>query len=101
MVRLLTLVIACSLTAAGQQVTGTAAAPINPATPITLEQAIALARTNEPVFAAAVANARVTALDHTIAQAALLPTVNYHNQFLYTQPNGAFNGSGPIGNQPS
>jgi outer membrane protein TolC len=68
-------------------------------TAITLEQAIALARANEPSFAAAAANKRVTALDHSIAQAALLPGVSYHNQVLYTQPNGATNGGGPVGSQ--
>jgi outer membrane protein TolC len=68
-------------------------------TSITLEQAIALARANEPNFAAAAANKRVTALDHSIAQAALLPGVSYHNQVLYTQPNGAVNGGGPVGSQ--
>jgi outer membrane protein TolC len=68
-------------------------------TSITLEQAIALARANEPNFAGAAANKRVAALDHSIAQAALLPGVSYHNQVLYTQPNGAFNGGGPVGSQ--
>jgi outer membrane protein TolC len=68
-------------------------------TSITLEQAIALARANEPSFAAAAANKRVAALDHSIAQAALLPGVSYHNQVLYTQPNGAINGGGPVGSQ--
>ena len=61
-----------------------------PQAPITLEQAIALARANEPTFAAAAANARVTALDHSIARAALLPNATFHNQYLYTQPNGLF-----------
>src|ERR1700678_1503163 len=68
-------------------------------TAITLEQAIALARANEPGFAAAAANSRVAAIDHSIARAALLPSVNYHNQVLYTQPNGAINGGGPVGSQ--
>jgi outer membrane protein TolC len=66
---------------------------------VTLEQAIALARANEPGFAAAVANQRVSALDHSIARAALLPGVSYHNQALYTQANGASNGGGPVGSQ--
>ena len=72
---------------------------VPPPASITLEQAIALARANEPNFAAAAANARVAALDHSIARAALLPNATYHNQVLYTQPNGAFNGSGPVGSQ--
>jgi outer membrane protein TolC len=54
-----------------------------------LEQAIALAQTNEPGFAAASAERRATALERTNARTALLPTVIYHNQAIYTQPNGA------------
>src|ERR1700734_4101181 len=81
------------LNAAFAQQTGTVP------TSITLEQAIALARANEPNFAAAAANKRVATLDHSIAQAALLPGVSYHNQVLYTQPNGARNGGGPVGSQ--
>src|SRR5208282_4844176 len=52
---------------------------------VTLEDAIARARTNEPSFAAAVAASKVAALDHSLARAALLPSVVYHNQYLYTQ----------------
>jgi outer membrane protein TolC len=97
MSRFLLLMLAGSLTAVAQQVNGAPAT--SPTAPITLDQAITLARANEPAFAAAVANARVTALDHTIARAALLPGVTYHNQALYTQPNGSYNGGGPIGSQ--
>jgi outer membrane protein TolC len=68
---------------------------------VTLDQAVALARANEATFSAAAANQRVAALDRSIARAALLPGVAYHNQVLYTQPNGATNGSGPIGSQAS
>jgi outer membrane protein TolC len=65
---------------------GSAASPA----PITLDQAIALARANEPGFAAAAAASRASNLDRSIARAALLPGVTYHNQFLYTQAaNGA------------
>jgi outer membrane protein TolC len=92
--------LACSLASAvAQQVHGAPAATASPTGPISLEQAITLARANEPSFAAAAANARVATLDHTIAQSALLPNVLYHNQALYTQANGAFNGSGPVGSQ--
>jgi outer membrane protein TolC len=76
-------------------------AVVAPPTSITLQQAIALARANEPNFAAAAANKRVAAIDHSIAQAALLPGVSYHNQVLYTQANGATNGAGPVGSQPA
>jgi outer membrane protein TolC len=71
----------------------------SPAEPITLTQAIAQARANEPAFAAAAANEKVAALDLSIARAALLPDATYHNQVLYTEPNGARNGGGPIGSQ--
>jgi len=80
-------------TGLAQQVSGP------PPTTITLEQAIALGRANEPSFAAAAANARVASIDRSIARAALLPNVAYHNQVLYTQPNGAINGGGPVGSQ--
>jgi outer membrane protein TolC len=54
---------------------------------ITLDDAIARARTNEPGFAAAVASTKTAALDRSIARAGLLPSVTYNNEFLYTQPN--------------
>jgi outer membrane protein TolC len=95
MLRIFFLALALSMTAAAFAQQTFAAPPAS----ITLEQAIALARANEPNFAAAAANARVAALDHSIAQAALLPNVSYHNQVLYTQPNGAFNFAGPAGSQ--
>jgi outer membrane protein TolC len=93
MPRLSFIVFALSLHAAFAQQDGPAAAPV------TLQQAIARARANEPNFAAAVAAQKVAALDHSIARAALLPGASYHNQVLYTQPNGATNGGGPVGSQ--
>jgi outer membrane protein len=66
---------------------------------ITLDQALSLARTNEPAFAAAVATNKVAQLDRSIARSALLPSVIYHNQYLYTQPNGAVNQVGSAGTQ--
>jgi outer membrane protein TolC len=61
---------------------------------ITLDEAISRARVNEPGFAAAVAASRVSNLDRSIARAALLPNVVYHNQFIYTQPANGATGSG-------
>src|ERR1035437_1255348 len=52
---------------------------------ITLNDAIARARANEPTFAAAVAAERNAALDRSIARAGLLPSATYLNQYLYTQ----------------
>jgi len=55
---------------------------------ITLDEAIRRAQANEPNFAIARAEAKATALDRSIARAALLPNAVYHNQVLYTQGNG-------------
>lgn len=55
---------------------------------LTLEQAIARAAANEPAFAAAAAEQKAAALDRKIARTALLPTATYHNQAIYTEPNG-------------
>ncbi|HEV2647482.1 MAG TPA: TolC family protein [Acidobacteriaceae bacterium] len=63
-----------------------AAAAQGPAPAITLDQAIARARVNEPNFVAAIAASRNAALDRSIARAALLPGVAYNNQYVYTQP---------------
>ncbi len=70
----------------GQATTASAsaAAPVS----ISLNDAIQRAEANEPAFAASVAESKAAQLDRSIARAALLPSVDYHNQFLYTQPNG-------------
>ena len=68
-----------------------AQAPTTPS--ITLDDAIARARANEPTFAAAVAQSRAADLDRFIARAALLPNAVYHNQFIYTQPAHGSTGS--------
>src|SRR5258708_26455851 len=56
-------------------------------------------RVNEPTFGAATANARVAALDHSIARAALLPNATFHNQYLYTQPNRLHSDTSAVGAQ--
>ncbi len=66
---------------------------------MTLDQALSLARTNEPTFVAAVAAGKTAQIDRSIARSALLPSVVYHNQYLYTQPNGAQNQAGAEGAQ--
>ena len=60
---------------------------------ITLAQAIAQARRNEPNFAAAAASSKVAGLEHGNAIAALLPGVVYHNQYIYTQPQSILPGT--------
>jgi outer membrane protein TolC len=68
-----------------QQVSAAPAASIA----ISLDEAINRARANEPSFAAALAASRVSALDRSIARSELLPNAVYHNQYVYTQPNGS------------
>lgn len=60
---------------------------------ITLEQAIRLARRNEPNFAAAEASSKVARLEHGNAIASLLPGAVYHNQYIYTQPQSILPGT--------
>jgi outer membrane protein TolC len=102
MLRLSFIAFALSLLAtidAVAQQQGPAPATNPPPPSITLEQAIAMARANEPAFAAAAGNARIAALDHSIAQAALLPNATFHNQYLYTQPNRLHSDTAAIGAQ--
>ncbi len=66
------------------------AAPVT----ITLAEAIRRAEANEPTYAAALAASQTAKLDRSIARAGLLPSVAYHNQALYTQPNGQGQGVG-------
>lgn len=69
---------------------------------VSLDEAIKRAEANVPAFAAAVAESRSRRLDRSIARAGLLPSVTYHNQALYTQPNGLRNQAGQgAGAQPS
>lgn len=82
-IRLKWLLAVCVATASCQM-----AAPPSNTSMLTLEQAVAIAQANEPSFAAAAAERRATALEHTNARTALLPTVTYHNQAIYTKPNG-------------
>ena len=72
-----------------------AAPALPPGAAVTLEQALALAQANEPAFAASVAAAKIARLDQSIAKAALLPSVVYHNQYLFTSSNHLPNATVP------
>jgi outer membrane protein TolC len=73
-----------------------------PPAAITLQEAIHRAQANEPAYAASQAASGTAALDRSNARSALLPGVIYHNQGLYTQPNGLQNQAGQgAGAQPS
>ncbi len=69
--------------------------------PFTLDEVLTRARQNEPAFAAATAASRSAQLDRSIAKSALLPSLVYHNQYLFTQANGALNQAGSTGTQSS
>ena len=95
------LLLACLMVFGGQglqaqQGTGAGALSI-PA--ITLDEALTRAKGNEAAYAAARAASKNAEINRSIARAALLPTVVYHSQFLYTQPNGATNQAGSAGAQ--
>jgi outer membrane protein TolC len=53
---------------------------------LTLDETIHRAEANEPSYAAATATSRTANLDRSIVLAGMLPTVDFHNQGIYTQP---------------
>src|SRR5437762_7594882 len=65
--------------------------PASPVLRLTFEDALARARKNSTQFLAAQADAAIVRQDRYQAAAALLPTVTYNNQALYTQSNGPGN----------
>jgi outer membrane protein TolC len=95
------LLVAVPLTASFAQSVPPGAAPDSRPTVITLDEAIRRAQLNEPVFAAALADKKIATLDQSIARTAFLPSVTYHNQVLYTEPNGRPNQAGQVGSQPA
>ena len=52
---------------------------------ITLEEAIKRAEANEPLYAASLAESLAAGQERWVARKDLLPSVDYHNQALYTQ----------------
>ncbi|HEX7959248.1 MAG TPA: TolC family protein, partial [Terriglobales bacterium] len=59
---------------------------------LTLQDALARARNNAPQFLSTLTDAAVAREDRVQTRAALLPTVTYNNEFLYTQGNGTPSG---------
>jgi outer membrane protein len=60
--------------------------------PLTLQDALAQARTNSQQFRSARLAADLAAEDRKQARAALLPSLNGWSQFIYTEPNGTTSG---------
>jgi outer membrane protein TolC len=59
---------------------------------LTLQDALNRARANSVQFQAAVTDQGLTHEDKVQARAGLLPSVNFNNQFIYTEPNGTPSG---------
>jgi outer membrane protein TolC len=59
---------------------------------LTLQDALNRARGNSVPFQAALTDQGIAHQDTVIARAALLPSVGYNNQFIYTEPNGTASG---------
>ncbi|MFI5106467.1 MAG: TolC family protein, partial [Terriglobales bacterium] len=72
------------LAAQEAQPTSSSQAPLT----LTLQDALARARNNSVQFQAALTDQGIAREDKVQARAALLPSVNYNNAFLYTQGNG-------------
>ena len=59
---------------------------------LTLQDALTRARANNVQFQAALTDLGIAQQDKVQARAALLPSVNFNNSFIYTQPNGTVSG---------
>jgi outer membrane protein TolC len=68
---------------------------------VTLDEALRLAEANEPTFRASLADSAVARLDKSIAVSGLLPSVVYHNQYLFTQGNGSSSRIGQTIGEPT
>jgi outer membrane protein TolC len=78
---------------AGLPQTGTSSAQASSAvTSLTLADALARAKANNPQFQAAVMQLGLAREDRVQARATLLPGVDYNNSFIYTQGNGTASG---------
>ena len=90
----LLLLLAFAIDATGQVVAQLSASPApgsNASTgaplTLTLQDALKLARSNTPQFQAALTELGIAQQEKIIGRAGLLPSLNYNNQFIYTQPN--------------
>src|SRR6202035_4543483 len=66
---------------------------------ISLAEAIHRAQQTEPAFASALAAQKSANIDRYLAKASLLPSAIYHNQMIYTEPNGKINPTAQPGTQ--
>ncbi len=73
----------------------------NPSQRISLDEAIRRAEANDPTFATVNAESQALRLERSNARAALLPTATYHNQVIYTEPNGQSSRIGQTVGEPT
>jgi outer membrane protein TolC len=73
----------------GQTVGSSADTNSAPPLALTLQDALQRAQVNSPEFRAALTDAKLAHEDKVQGRAALLPNVNYNNQFIYTQGNNS------------
>src|SRR6476661_4745407 len=59
---------------------------------LTLQDALNRARSNSVQFQAALTDQGIAHEDKVQARAGLLPSVNFNNEFIYTEPNGTPSG---------
>jgi outer membrane protein TolC len=78
--------------ASGQSPAGASGAPDSTPLTLTLQDALQRARANSQQFQSANISAQLAHEDRIQGKAGLLPSVNYFNQFIYTQANGTPSG---------
>jgi outer membrane protein TolC len=98
---LLVAALVCSCRCVPAQEATPAAIPSSSSQRISLDEAIRRAEVNDPGFATANAERRALQLERSNARSALLPTATYHNQVIYTEPNGQSSRIGQTVGEPT
>ena len=94
MCRVITLVIVAGLAILTVEMPATAQTPpaTQPTGPLTLQDALTMARANSQTYLSAQSAALLAAEDKKIARAAVLPSLSGFAQYIYTEPNGTPSG---------
>src|SRR5439155_11274460 len=94
MCRVITLLIVAGLAILTAETPATAQTPpvAQPTGPLTLQDALTMARANSQTYLSAQSAALLAAEDKKIARAAVLPSLSGFTQYIYTQPNGTPSG---------
>ena len=94
MCRVITLLIVAGLAILTAETPATAQTPpvAQPTGPLTLQDALTMARANSQTYLSAQSAALLAAEDKKIARAAVLPSLSGFAQYIYTEPNGTPSG---------